>query len=62
MGKWENRRGEKGIFEMEERSCSPNLVTLNLLIGGLCSHGLVNEAFDYKNVMIEKGLILNEYT
>ncbi|MFS7897729.1 putative tetratricopeptide-like helical domain superfamily [Helianthus anomalus] len=53
----------KMVFsEMEENNYSPNLVTCNLLIGGLCRHGLVNETLKYKKSMIVKGLVPDKYT
>ncbi|PWA90403.1 tetratricopeptide-like helical domain-containing protein [Artemisia annua] len=43
----------KRVFsEMEEDGCSPNLVTYNLLIGGLCNHGHVDEAIGYRRLMM----------
>ncbi|KAF4384231.1 hypothetical protein F8388_001469 [Cannabis sativa] len=55
--------GAKGAFlEMDEKGCSPNGVTYNMMISGLCRAVLVGEAVEMKKSMAEKGLVPDKYT
>ncbi|GJY04189.1 putative pentatricopeptide repeat-containing protein [Tanacetum coccineum] len=41
---------------MKEKDCSPDLVTYNLIIGGLLEQGEVDEVFNLKNEMVATGI------
>ncbi|XWS31094.1 hypothetical protein CRYUN_Cryun23aG0048000 [Craigia yunnanensis] len=52
----------RAFWDMEEKGCSPSVVSYNMVVRGLCRVGSVGDAIEMMKAMIEKGMVPLFYT